>query len=59
MRLPVLLISGAWFYWLVDGAGAAETVTVHNCLLALDAEATVPAQEPGVLMKIPVAKASR
>jgi multidrug efflux pump subunit AcrA (membrane-fusion protein) len=33
---------------------AAGAVTVHNCLLALDAEATVPAQEAGVLMKIPV-----
>ena len=29
-------------------------MTVPNCLLALDAEATVPAQEAGVLMKIPV-----
>jgi multidrug efflux pump subunit AcrA (membrane-fusion protein) len=33
---------------------AADTVTLPNCLLSLDAEVQVPAQEPGVLVKIPV-----
>ena len=39
---------------LACGSQAADTVTVPNCLLSLDAEAQVPAQEAGVLMKIPV-----
>jgi multidrug efflux pump subunit AcrA (membrane-fusion protein) len=33
---------------------AAETVTLPNCLLSLDAEVQVPAQEAGVLLHIPV-----
>ena len=33
---------------------AADTVTLPNCLLSLDAEVQVPAQEAGVLVKIPV-----
>jgi multidrug efflux pump subunit AcrA (membrane-fusion protein) len=33
---------------------AAESVPIHNCLLALDAEAQVPAQEAGVLLKLPI-----
>lgn len=33
---------------------AAETVTLPNCLLSLDEEADIPAQEAGVLVKIPV-----
>ena len=33
---------------------AADTVTLPNCLLSLDEEVQVPAQEAGVLMKIPV-----
>ncbi|MCD4727859.1 MAG: HlyD family efflux transporter periplasmic adaptor subunit [Pirellulales bacterium] len=33
---------------------AAETVTLPNCLLSLNEEAEVPAQEAGVLVKIPV-----
>ncbi len=32
---------------------AAETVTLPNCLLSLDAEVLMPAQEAGVLMRIP------
>jgi multidrug efflux pump subunit AcrA (membrane-fusion protein) len=33
---------------------AAATVTLPNCLLSLDAEVQVPAQEAGVLLEIPV-----
>ncbi len=33
---------------------AADTITLPNCLLSLDAEVQVPAQEPGVLLQIPV-----
>jgi multidrug efflux pump subunit AcrA (membrane-fusion protein) len=33
---------------------AADTVTLPNCFLSPDAEVQVPAQEPGVLLKIPV-----
>lgn len=33
---------------------AEDTVTLPNCLLSMNEEAEVPAQEPGVLMKIPV-----
>jgi multidrug efflux pump subunit AcrA (membrane-fusion protein) len=33
---------------------AAGTVTLQNCLLSLDAEVQVPAQEAGVLIEIPV-----
>ena len=54
MRLPVVLISVAMFLSSSLALAAANTATVHNCLLALDAEATVPAQEEGVLTKIPV-----
>ena len=32
---------------------AAETVTLPNCLLSLDAEVLMPAQEAGVLVRIP------
>src|SRR3972149_1597636 len=30
------------------------SMTINNCLVALDEEAEVPAQEPGVLMELPV-----
>lgn len=33
---------------------AADAVTLPNCLLSLEAEVQVPAQEPGVLKQIPV-----
>jgi multidrug efflux pump subunit AcrA (membrane-fusion protein) len=33
---------------------AAETITLPNCWLSLDEEVLVPAQEPGVLVEIPV-----
>ncbi len=35
-------------------SAAAETITLPNCLLSLDAEVLMPAQEAGVLTKIPV-----
>ncbi len=37
---------------LASSARAADTVKISNCLLALDDEATVPAQVAGVLTKI-------
>jgi multidrug efflux pump subunit AcrA (membrane-fusion protein) len=54
MRLLISAISIATILSLPIALRAADTVPVHNCLLALDAEATVPAQEEGVLKKIPV-----
>lgn len=38
----------------VPAVAPAESVTLGNCLLSLSEEAQVPAQEAGVLMKVPV-----
>jgi macrolide-specific efflux system membrane fusion protein len=54
MRFVVLMLSGLWLVSSSGANAAAETITVPNCLLSLDAEVQVPAQEAGVLMKIPV-----
>ena len=47
-------LSCFWCLWFVPVLQAADTVTLPNCLLSLDAEVQVPAQEAGVLVKIPV-----
>lgn len=54
MRLIVLVLGGLWLVGSISMSPAAETVTLPNCLLSLDAEVQVPAQEGGVLVKIPV-----
>jgi multidrug efflux pump subunit AcrA (membrane-fusion protein) len=54
MRSFLVLLSVTFISILPVAVEASDTVKVANCLLALDAEATVPAQEPGVLTKIPV-----
>jgi multidrug efflux pump subunit AcrA (membrane-fusion protein) len=55
MRASVLVLGAAMLLSTLMLLQAADTpVTISNCLLALDAEATVPAQEAGVLTKIPV-----
>ena len=54
MRSLVFLLNVALFLSMSAALDAAEVVKVPNCLLALDAEATVPAQEAGVITKIPV-----
>lgn len=54
MRLLVLMLSVIWFAMPLSWASAADTVTLPNCLLSLDEEVQVPAQEAGVLVKIPV-----
>jgi len=51
--LSIILVSFCLFL-ASSVVTAAETVTLPNCLLSLDAEVLMPAQEAGVLMKIPV-----
>jgi multidrug efflux pump subunit AcrA (membrane-fusion protein) len=54
MRISIILASAAIFLSSSAVLPAADSVTIPNCLLRLDAEATVPAQEEGVVTKIPV-----
>ncbi|MBU4273135.1 MAG: HlyD family efflux transporter periplasmic adaptor subunit [Planctomycetes bacterium] len=54
MRLVVLGTICLLFLSAPSMLPAAETVTLPNCLLSLDEEADIPAQEAGVLVKIPV-----
>jgi multidrug efflux pump subunit AcrA (membrane-fusion protein) len=54
MRLPVVILSGLWLVSAASLLHAAETVTVSGCVLLPDAEVRVPAQEAGVLVRIPV-----
>jgi len=53
MRYP-LLAGCLWLFSLSLVVQAADTVTLPDCLISLADEVKVPAQEPGVLMKIPV-----
>jgi len=55
MRLIVLLF-GVLGWACAAAFASAETVTLPNCLLSLDEEVQMPAQEPGVLVKIPVSE---
>ena len=55
MRLFILGSIGLLFLSAVSALRAADdTVTLPNCLLSMVDEAEVPAQEAGVLVKIPV-----
>jgi multidrug resistance efflux pump len=54
MRYNVLLLAGLWLGVSAQALNAANSVTLDNCELVLEQQAEIPAQEPGVLMKIPV-----
>lgn len=54
MRFLVVMLSGLLFVLPPSALTAAESVTLKDCFLAPDAEVQVPAQEAGVLKKIPV-----
>ena len=54
MRFFVLLLTVLGLRCRFAMLQAADTVTLPNCLLSLDEEVQVPAQEAGVLVKIPV-----
>jgi multidrug efflux pump subunit AcrA (membrane-fusion protein) len=54
MRFAALLIVAGTFVLTPATLFAGNTVTLPNCLLSLDEEVQVPAQEAGVLMAIPV-----
>lgn len=54
MRCSIFLLCGFCLVPWVSMAAAAETITVPNCLIALDEEVHVPAQEAGVLTELPV-----
>lgn len=54
MRTTSFLVANCMILFAAAPALAADTVTLPNCLLSLDEEALVPAQEAGVLLKIPV-----
>jgi multidrug efflux pump subunit AcrA (membrane-fusion protein) len=54
MRYTLLMIGVLWLALQAPMANAGETVTLPNCILSLDEEVQVPAQEAGVLLKIPV-----
>jgi multidrug efflux pump subunit AcrA (membrane-fusion protein) len=59
MRFIAALLSGLWLVFAPSFVQAADTVTLPNCLLALDEEAQIPAQEAGVLQKILVREGQR
>lgn len=54
MRLGIFLISAFYLAFSPSVSRAADSVTLPNCLLALDEEAQIPAQEEGALTKIAV-----
>ena len=54
MKRLVLVLSAFLVATLSSRLPADETVVLPDCLLSLDEEVQVPAQEAGVLMKIPV-----
>jgi multidrug efflux pump subunit AcrA (membrane-fusion protein) len=54
MRSFVVAISALCLLSSPPVLSAADSVTLPNCWLSLDEEVQVPAQEPGVLVKIPV-----
>ncbi len=54
MRIAFLTLGFLGLCLLARPAPAADTVTLPNCLLSLDEEVEVPAQEAGVLVNIPV-----
>jgi multidrug efflux pump subunit AcrA (membrane-fusion protein) len=54
MRLIAVVFGLLTCLAIVRPVRAADTVTLPNCVLSLDAQAEIPAQEPGVLTSIPV-----
>jgi len=52
MRSFAMVLFAVWCVGPEAVGRAADAVTVPNCFLAADAEASVPAQEAGVLVKI-------
>jgi multidrug efflux pump subunit AcrA (membrane-fusion protein) len=54
MRLAFLALSGLLFTTVLAIVQTVSVVTLPKCVLSLDEEVQVPAQEPGVLVKIPV-----
>jgi multidrug efflux pump subunit AcrA (membrane-fusion protein) len=52
MRLTALLLSGLWLAFSAALLNAADEIKLPNCSLALDEEAQIPGQEPGVLEEI-------
>lgn len=52
MRRVSAILCGLWLAWC--SSSTAATLVLPNCLLSLDAEVQVPAQEAGVLTSIPV-----
>ncbi|MGD0784085.1 MAG: biotin/lipoyl-binding protein, partial [Candidatus Aminicenantales bacterium] len=54
MQLPALLLVAAFLPSQAAGPAAPATALLPDCLVTLIEEAHVPAQEPGVLKKIPV-----
>jgi len=54
MRLYDLLLSGLLLVSTGAVLRAADSVTLPNCLISLDEEVQVPAQEAGMLTEIPV-----
>jgi multidrug efflux pump subunit AcrA (membrane-fusion protein) len=54
MRSLAILVSLCWLASLSSLSMAADTVTLPNCLLLLDEEVQIPAQEAGELVSIPV-----
>ncbi len=54
MRFGIFLLSALCLTFTTAVSRAADSVTLPNCLLALDEEAQIPAQEEGALTKIAV-----
>ncbi len=54
MRLGIFLLSALCLTFTTSVSRAADSVALPNCLLALDEEAQIPAQEEGTLTKIAV-----
>jgi multidrug efflux pump subunit AcrA (membrane-fusion protein) len=54
MQRILLILVGSLLVFAPSALGAADAVTLRNCQLSLDADVRVPAQEAGVLLKIPV-----
>jgi multidrug efflux pump subunit AcrA (membrane-fusion protein) len=52
MRHTAILLSVLWFAFSAALSNAADEIRLPNCTLALDEEAQIPGQEPGVLEEI-------
>jgi multidrug efflux pump subunit AcrA (membrane-fusion protein) len=54
MRYVVMLLGGLWLGFSAEALNAGDPAKLDNCEIVLDQQAEIPAQEAGVLMKIPV-----